>query len=177
MFKKIDRRYLSLVLPTLILLFLLANSYFIVLFGEEITLKTVPFDPTDLFRGDYVELSYEIEVVKESQIKNYEINNKSDYGQRTDMYAVLKDDGDVYILDYITKDRPDGGIYLRCEVYAYYGFRGDNNLVEVDYRINRYFIKEKTGTELEEAARKGQLLGKVKVYKGRGILVGIVKEN
>jgi len=41
----------------------------------------------------------------------------------------------------------------------------------------RYFVKEGTGTELEEAARKEQLLGKIKVYKGHGILVEIIENK
>src|SRR5262249_27649233 len=35
--------------------------------GRTVTLRTVPVDPHDLFRGDYVELNYEISSVKSAR--------------------------------------------------------------------------------------------------------------
>lgn len=171
MLNKIDKRYLVILIPLAILLILAMRSYFIVYFGDEITLETVPFDPTDLFRGDYVELSYEIENVDESLVEWGSEHSKTDRYYNEDMFAVLKRDGDVHVIDFITGKEPETGVYLNCEVHGY------GSGIQVEYNINRYFLKEGTGTELEEAARKGQLLGKVKVYKGRGILVEIIEDK
>lgn len=171
MLNKIDKRSFVILIPLAILLILAMSSYSIVYFGDEITLETVPFDPTDLFRGDYVELSYEIETVDESLVEWGTGHSKSDRYYNEDMFAVLKKDGDIYIIDFITSEEPETGIYLNCEVYSY------GSSLQVDYNINRYFVKEGTGTKLEEAARKGQLLGKVKVYKGRAVLVEIIEDK
>ena len=38
-------------------------SILILMFGEEVRLATVPFDPRDLFRGDYVALHFAVEEI------------------------------------------------------------------------------------------------------------------
>ena len=49
------RRYLTAaILPLCVLLAAPVRPALILTFGEEVRLATVPFDPRDLFRGDYV---------------------------------------------------------------------------------------------------------------------------
>ena len=48
--------------------------------GQKILLKTIPLDPRDLFRGDYVVLNYEISQLNLDSIKHDTINNISDKG-------------------------------------------------------------------------------------------------
>jgi len=177
MLKKIDKRYFGLLLPVIIMLLLLCRPYLVVLLGEEVMLKTVPFDPRDQFRGDYVQLQYEISRLDKGLLEEPELIEGDNIYRRLELFAVLKPSGNVFVVDYITKAEPDSGIYLQCTVHGDRGFnRSDVNLV-IDYNLNRYYLKEGTGKELEKAAREGALFGKVKIYKGKGILVGIEKEQ
>ena len=48
------------ILWIIIILGFVAFKEFTLKTGEEVMLKTMPIDPRDLFRGDYVILSYEI---------------------------------------------------------------------------------------------------------------------
>jgi uncharacterized membrane-anchored protein len=52
--------------------------------GEEILLKTAPVDPRDIFRGDYVNLRYDISTI---DIVNISSDGNFNYGD--DIYAVL----------------------------------------------------------------------------------------
>ena len=54
---------LAALLPLLILLALPLKPFLISFLGQEVTLAVRPVDPRDLFRGDYVALSFEIETV------------------------------------------------------------------------------------------------------------------
>jgi uncharacterized membrane-anchored protein len=45
--------------------------------------------------------------------------------------------------------------------------------VLIDYGIERYYVEEGTGLQLEEQASKGQVLVSVKIHKGYPILTGI----
>ncbi len=170
-----DKRYLGLVLPVLILLLMISRPYMTVMLGDEILLETVPVDPTDIFRGDYVQLSYKISELDTSYIRDA---GDETYFEET-MYALLKPEGELYTVDYLTREKPASGIYLKCFVRTieFYAIDFKPTKVQVDYRINRFYLKEGTGLALENAAREGTLLGKVKVYKGTGVLTDILMEE
>ncbi len=53
----------AVIIPIVILLSMTALPLSALFFGEEIKLETEPYDPRDLFRGDYVALSYKINEV------------------------------------------------------------------------------------------------------------------
>jgi len=73
--KEVNKYLLCILMPIVILILILMSSYYIILFGEEIILKAAPVDPRDVFRGDYIELKYEIENIRENQLKDIEIIN------------------------------------------------------------------------------------------------------
>ncbi|KXG43733.1 hypothetical protein U473_06680 [Tepidibacillus decaturensis] len=97
------------------------------MFGEEITLETKPVDPRDLFRGDYVSLRFTINDVPLELFPN-ELKSQESF--------------------YRFKDK---------DFYAVLKKEGDYYIVYVDYQIDRYFIPENTGKELEDLSRKGEL--------------------
>ena len=51
---------LAVLIPLLILLVMTIKPQATVLFGQEILLETKAYDPTDLFRGDYVAVRFAI---------------------------------------------------------------------------------------------------------------------
>ncbi|WLV24657.1 GDYXXLXY domain-containing protein [Aciduricibacillus chroicocephali] len=163
--------------PILILLLMTVKPLLALGTGQEIALKTKPIDPRDLLYGDYVYLSYEIEDVSEDKldrelIKKAKSNN---YGS-IKMYAILKKQGDVYTLDHITAKKPDKGVYLIGDLYAYQDYTDSKTKsykYDANYNLDRYYVPENTGKSLEDKAQKGKLTAYVKVRNGYGILTTI----
>jgi uncharacterized membrane-anchored protein len=146
-------------------------------FGMEILLETQPYDPRDIFRGDYISLRYKINEVEVSKLPR-EVKEQDDYYRYKDryMYAVMKKVDDFYEVDRITLKKPDNGIYIICKPSYFFEYAGPQpqyQKVYVEYRLDRYFVRENTGRELEDASRKGQLIARVKVFKGYPLLVEV----
>lgn len=144
-------------------------------FGETIVLETLPVDPRDVFRGDYVVLRYEINEVPidkfPEELRNWDTFD--DYKNKK-LYAVLKEEGNSYTVDYMSFSKPNNPYYLEAKLYERYPLEnlyGDT--VFVEYNIDRYFVPENTGKELEDASRQGELLAEVKVWNGYPLLVDI----
>lgn len=151
------RKLLLIVLVVLQFIFLcgLAASYYAIdVFGEEIILETAPIDPRDIFYGDYVILNYEI-----SRISQHQITGDANEARGADIYAVLQPSQDgVYELKQAYLDhKPEaapGEVILKGRVdYPFF------NGVHVKYGLERYYVPEGTGKEIEEA-REGM---KVKI--------------
>jgi len=174
---------IAMVIPVIILVGMAVQPVLTLFFGQEILLETRPFDPRDIFRGDYVNLSYVIEEVPlgkfpsellnltetSDQINNYKRNQK--------VYGVLKEENGYMIVDYISLEKPQDEIYIKGKLPSYYVFlyrdKNTNNPVFVNFGLDKYFVPENTGTKLEEAARQGKIAARVKVLNGYAILVGI----
>lgn len=152
--------------------------------GEEIFIKTKPLDPRDIFRGDYVQLNYEINDINLEKLdeeilklKDKEEENPFEYLRGKKVYVSLKKSGKFYVVDKVTLKKPAEGIFLRGK-YEYplwdNSAQAKLNGIRVDYTLDKYFIPENTGKELEEKSRNGEVFAKVKVYKGYSFLKEIV---
>lgn len=112
--------------------------------GERVVLETRPIDPRDLFRGDYVVLTYEIELLSVSELSwvAEELTSGSavwvqlvptgDYHEAVSVWDEPVDIGDPMIrgtVEYVTTEQ-----------------------LVVDYNINEYFIPEGRGYEIENAS-------------------------
>lgn len=153
--------------------------------GTEILIKTQPFDPRDVFRGDYVQLSYEIndiplDLLDEEILKLRK--GKEEYSAfqdlvGKDLYIILKKEDKFYSVDKVTLEKPKEGVFLEGK-YSYPIWdetkQGNVTGIRVEYTLDKYFVPENTGKDLEEAARKGEVVAKVKIYKGYSLLKEIV---
>ncbi|TCS83847.1 GDYXXLXY domain-containing protein [Tepidibacillus fermentans] len=169
--------YIVMIVPVLILLsmsFLPTMTYF---FGEEILLKTKPLDPRDLFRGDYVSLRYEINDVPFNLFPE-ELKSGKEFSKfrDKDLYAILQRKGNFYTVEKISFTKPNHPYYLKAKVNLY-GPLNEMSAqnVYVDYQIDRYFVPENTGEDLEKQAREGNLVAKVKVWHGYPLLMEVQK--
>lgn len=107
--------------------------------GQEIVLETVPVDPRDVFRGDYVTLRYRIS----------QVDCNASVGSA--VYVPLRRSGDVWGLDlhgYSSLSYQDaaerGDVVLRGQVT-----RSTASSCDVAYGIESYFVPEGTGGEIE----------------------------
>ena len=107
--------------------------------GYEVRLQTVPVDPRDPFRGDYVILRYEITTV----MPDFEPPRAGDT-----VYVTLQKVGPRYTARSMSKDKPDGMPFIRGRVTH---FDQNRFRAEVDYGIERYYIREGTGRKYESA--------------------------
>ncbi len=136
--------------------------------GTEIILKTVPVDPKDLFRGDYITLSYEISTIDltlyqdiSTLIPNtsiYVIFDKDEYG-----YSKVKN---------LSISRPESGIFIKGDVKSKTG-----NFIRVIYGIESYFIPEGKGRDIENKRGQG-IDAKIMVDKfGNAVLKKILLDS
>jgi len=154
---------LAVAIPVLILLAMTIKPVATVVLGQEILLKTQAVDPTDLFRGDYVYLKFEIASIPKSQV-SLPIDQRN-------VYVSLKQEGKYYVVDEVNADKPKQGIYLKGKIQDPYTGNGE---YEIDYSLDKYFVEQGSGQELQEESARGTLVGKVRVLDGYGVLTEIV---
>lgn len=105
--------------------------------GEEVLLKTVPVDPRDLFRGDYVILRYEISTLPLSKIPA----DSADFKIGNTVFAVLKKENGYGVAAGIYKHIPTNEkLFIKGKVKSF----GGKELF-VEYGIESYFVPEGKG--------------------------------
>jgi uncharacterized membrane-anchored protein len=107
--------------------------------GEEVVLTTVPVDPRDLFRGDYVVLRYDISTVR------------GDFAVGDTIYLRLIESDAAWRPSYATKELPGpDDTFIRGQVVRRADSRPGMPQVEVEYGIESYFVPEGTGQAIEQ---------------------------
>lgn len=156
---------IAVAVPLLLLLAMVVKPQATLLFGREIRLETKAYDPTDLFRGDYVAINFAISDVPKVKVPGSlkKIHNQS-------LYVSLKQEGSYYVVDQVSVNKPDTGIYLQGKFRDTFT---DSDFYRVDYSLDKYFLEQGSGKELERASIQGGLIGTVKVLDGYGVLTGI----
>lgn len=168
------RKYIiASLIPVIILLGMCIMPVATLLLGQEILLKTVPYDPRDLLRGDHVILNYQISDIPVSlfpsefrELEKYSLGAK-------DVYVVLKKTGNYYDLDSVKLKKPETGPYLKGKIQYSSNNQAGQEVAHIDYSLDKLFVPENTGMELEEKSRKGELTARVKVLNGYAYLINV----
>jgi len=100
--------------------------------------------------------------------------------------VLKKDDGGFYEVEKVSLNKPyDNSLYLKAKVeYISKEYSKSSNhtsnrdfgnieFVRVDYGLDKYFVPENTGLDLEAASRRGDLAARVKVFRGYPLLRSI----
>ena len=136
-----------------------------VMHGREIVLKTVPVDPRDLFRGDYVVLRYEISTLNLSRLGQ----SQRVFIKNTSVFVSLSKTNGYWQATKLDTEPPQQDVFLRGRVT-----RSSKQIVEVEYGIESYFVPEGQGREIEKKYAQGNLAVVVSVSPhGRGLLKGL----
>ena len=128
--------------------------------AERITVETVPVDPRDMFRGDYVTLDYtftqirgerSVQVGDEWKTEQFfddgelkeSLKNGDSYGKlagRT-IYTVMEQRGEVWEPVKMTLKRPESGVFLKgyCDGW------------NVEYGIDTFYVPAGEGEAIEKA--------------------------
>ncbi|OGK54399.1 hypothetical protein A3B56_01775, partial [Candidatus Roizmanbacteria bacterium RIFCSPLOWO2_01_FULL_45_11] len=135
-------------------------------------LRTIPVDPRDIFRGDYVTLSYEI-----SQFDNipYEYipflssEGHADKISGKQIYVVLEmDSTGIATARYKTLIRPEGEkLYITGTIKEY------EQPFAIEYGIESYFVPEGTGKELERIRGRSLFVEVVIDKQGAAVIRGV----
>lgn len=131
--------------------------------GTEVVLRTVPVDPWDLFRGEYVILRYEISEAVRVDSERIEF----DYGD--DVYvSLVKDRFGIGGIKSVSKLRPKNGeLYIKGVV----GYRG------VEYGIESYFVEQGRGRDIENMRSQDLLVRIVVDKQGRAVIKNLEFEG
>jgi uncharacterized membrane-anchored protein len=111
-------------------------------FGYDVRLKVEPVDPTDPFRGEYVDLSYEVSQVRIS----------GDLSPGATVYVKLHKEGERWVGERAQLSRPQSHPFIRGRFVTR---QGGGALVE--YGIETYFVEEGRSLEYERAIARQEL--------------------
>lgn len=116
--------------------------------GTEVRLNVVPVDPRDFLRGDYVILSYAM-----STLNLAELGGDTEFDYSTPVYVELAPDGEVQKPVAVWREKPEGKTSIRGDI-SYWstptGCEKDCAQLSVDYNLEKFFVPEGEGLELEK---------------------------
>lgn len=144
-------------LQTVALAYMILDRQAMLNSSRAVTLKVVPVDPRDMFRGDYVVLSYDISRLDLTKLEG---DDAMTYGDI--VFVTMVRDGATWKPVAVRRARPfevQGGIALKGKVDSV--DRADSSgapqTVRVSYGIESYFVPQGTGKDIEAEARSGEL--------------------
>jgi uncharacterized membrane-anchored protein len=109
--------------------------------GTTIRVLTAPVDPRDLFRGDYVILSYEF---SDARAVGFNIEHTSEQT----VFVTMRQEGELWRATGFSQTRPREGVFLRGVVKPH-----SRTIV---YGIESYFVREGTGKAIEDVIRQNR---------------------
>lgn len=175
-FKKNIPLTLFIIVVLLQLVFLLGMIYSkqaVINNGQTVLLKVVPVDPRDIFRGDYVTLSYEISSLDKA-IFDQEIASK-DFQSKDSVYVTLVKQGKDYKAKKVTQKKPAEGIFIKGVITGRSWITEDEK-IQMNYGLDAFYVPEGTGTKWEELARNESLYAEIKVDKNGDSLITKLSE-
>lgn len=126
--------------------------------GQTVLVRVVPVDPRDLFRGDYVILSYDFSRVPAQEIEGLPETWRGKRAQWEDrtIYVPLVQDADRvhWKAEKVTAVKPATGPFLKGKMGRYGSLR---------FGIESYFVQEGTGRRYEQAIRDRKLSAELAV--------------
>lgn|SRR5262245_61558916 len=140
--------------------------------GERVKLKVVPVDPRDIFRGDYVVLSYEFSQFDSATFSGRPSRSRmnwydAEWADRV-VFVSLKPVGDHHEAGVKSLKPPSSGPYLRGTLSSHWPGR-------FEYGIEAYYVQEGEGRRLEQLIRRRQLMAEVAVWHGQAKLVRLIE--
>lgn len=136
--------------------------------GETILLKTVPIDPRDLFRGDYIVLTYEISRLNMDSFPNRFLEINTD----DVIYVELQKADKYWTAVNIHKENPNK-ISIKGRVKDMY-----DSTLNMEYGIESFFVPEGEGRELEKARNANKLDVQVSIDKfGNAVIKNLLLDD
>ncbi len=151
--------------------FIVADRIRLLKTGREIILPIVPVDPRDLFKGDYVQLGFPISTIPATATTG------EDMPRLKQAYVTIEQQPDAsWLAVAVSARRPATMAANQTALQARPAQWSDwsHGPVRVRYGIERYYVPEGTGGDLEKLAREKKLSAIVAVdAKGRAAIKGL----
>jgi uncharacterized membrane-anchored protein len=129
--------------------------------GQTVLVRVVPVDPRDLFRGDYVILSYDFSRVPREGIEGLSEKERGSWSKsegRTVYVPLVPDSDGVHLgAGKVTVVKPASGPFLRGQMLRH---------GTLEFGIESYYVQEGTGREYEQAIRNRKLSAELAVTAG-----------
>jgi uncharacterized membrane-anchored protein len=138
----------------------------VLLTGQTVLLRTRPVDPRDLFRGDYVILSYDFSSIPP------DVAGRLNRGEQElqDIYVTLQpeEDGLHWLASDYSLYKPEGVLFIKGRVSRWN---------RAEFGIESYFVQEGKGLEYEKAIRDQKLSAEVAIdAEGTAALKNLIIE-
>ncbi len=142
----------SAILQIFVLLYMAGYRELIIATGKTVFLRTMPVDPSDPFRGDYVSLNYEISDIPRKCLKG---NFSDEKGGK--IYVTLrKEDNNLYSFDSCsTTMPPSGNVFIKGRFDNRWPWGRADRVLHLSYGIEKYFVQQKKGLDIEKRAGRG----------------------
>ena len=133
--------------------------------GKEVVLQTEPVDPRDLLRGDYVTLGYPLSLVSASIIQGEKPVNQ---GSASVYVALIKGTEDPWVFARASwqpiADLGAQEVVIVGQTPGYYS-QDASAIVPLSFGIERFYVPEGQGREIEEGQAQKQVLVTVAIDK------------
>lgn len=176
--------FIILLMQIALLSAMIFSNYLVIYQGEKIILQVEPVDPRSLFQGDYVQLSYAFSTIDLSTFNN-DINQDT-IKRQDDIYLVFdkQDDLSIPVLATQNKDLITDKLYIKGEIRyvtpaaltpnKFENLPPQGPILHVDWNIEKYFVPEGKGKEIEEQIRNGVAYVEVALYKGKARVTNLI---
>ncbi len=145
----------------LILVGMIALRAIPLLTGQTVMVKVAPVDPRDLFRGDYVILSYDFSRVPREGIEGLSEDERASWKKlegRAVYVPLVPDSNGVHMRPgKVTVVKPARGPFLKGQM---------ERQGSLKFGIEAYYVQEGTGLRYEQAIRDRQLSAELAVTSG-----------
>ena len=140
---------LAIAFQIIALIWIAAKREWIVQTGETAFIRTAPIDPRDIFRGDYVRLSYEAATFSKDQVRDGLLERTLKRGDTVYVPVTLDKRGLIQPM-YVTDIQPEEGPFLRGHISNRFYRDNEWNSLQVKYGIEQYFVQQGKGLEIEK---------------------------
>ena len=145
---KIRSLILAIIFQILLIIAMLAYALMPLYLGKEIKVRVNLYDPRDLFRGNYVSLSYDFSDFSNLQQSKFDEKTgveidiyDRNFSKNDEIYAILKQDANAtYAFDKFSFTKPKGALFLAGK-FDGYSF--------VKYGIEEFYMPTKKAKQTE----------------------------
>jgi uncharacterized membrane-anchored protein len=163
-------------LQTALLAYMIVDRQTMLNASRVVTLKVTPVDPRDIFRGDYVILSYDISRLDPTKLEG---DDKFGYGDK--VLVTLVPNGDTWTAAGIAHGKPvpaQNGVVIQGTIESFdANDTGQTTSVTVHYGIESYFVPEGTGRAIEEERQKGDVSADIAIDRQGRAAIKALRRN
>ncbi len=142
----------SIIFQIFVLLYMAGLREMIVMTGKTVYLRTMPVDPRDPFRGDYVSLNYEISVIPRKDVKSAILEEK---GAKFFVRLKMEENG-LYVFDGCSSEMPaKGNVFIKGSFDRNWMWGRSDKVLHLKYGIEKYFVQQNKGLDIEKRAGIG----------------------